>query len=184
MFFNLQDAAWLMYPELEMQLTGVQVISFLPRTVSESNNTILQVKPLNQPGCCLGEFVTFFSSDSQKYALPFCWESFLVLFCPHSSSLIPSFELFRHCPSTWDKQRLFAACLAASFLALSLWLRTRFKVMFPGVSWALVFFLSTAHHLCPCHLSDAMMPSPLPLLIRYHFQPPLPLTQSKEHPLA
>lgn len=135
-------------------------LSFLPRAVSKSKNTILQVKSLNQPSCCLGEFVTFFSPDSRKHALPFCWKNILVLFCLHPSSLIPNFELVRHCPSTWNKQTLFAASSAASFIPLSLWLHTRFKAVFPGVSWALVFsFSSTVHHLCPCHLSDATMPS-------------------------
>lgn len=149
-----------MYPESEMQLTGVYEISFLPRVVSKSNNTTLEVKPLNQPGCCLGEFVTFFSSDSRKHALLFCLENLLVLFCLHSSSLIPNFELVTHCPSTWNKQTLFAARSAASFISLSLWLHTRFKAVFPGVSWAPVFSSpSTAHHLCLCHLSDATMPS-------------------------
>lgn len=134
--------------------------SFLPRAVSKSNNTILPVKPFNQLGCCLGEFLPLFSPDSRKHALPFCWENLLVLFCRHPGSLIPNFELVRHCPSTWNKQMLFAACSAASFISLSLWLHTRFKAVFPGVSWALVFsFPSTAHHLCPCHLSDATMPS-------------------------
>lgn len=148
-----------MYPESEMQLTGVYEIPFLPRAVSKSNNTILQVKPLNQPGCCLGEFVTFFSSESRKHALPFCWENLFVLFCLHPSSLIPNFELVRHCPSTWKEQMLFAARSAASFISLSLWLHTRSKVLLPGVSWALVFFFpSTAPHLRPCHLSGATMP--------------------------
>lgn len=82
-----------------------------------------------------------------------------VIFCLHPSSLIPNFELVRHCPSTWKEQTLFAARSAASFISLSLWLHTRSKVLLPGVSWALVFFFpSTAPHLRPCHLSGATMP--------------------------
>ena len=134
--------------------------SFFPRAVSKSNTTILQFKPLNHPGCCLGEFVTFFSPDSQEHALLLCWETFRVLFCLHLSSLIPNFALVRHCLSTRNKQTLFAAGSAASFISLSLWLHTRFKPVFPGVSWALVSsFPSTAHRLFPCHLSGATLPS-------------------------
>lgn len=121
----------------------------LPRGISKSTTTILQFKPLNQPGCCLGELVTFFSPDSQKH----------VLFCLHPSSLIPNFALVRHCPSTPNKRTLFAARSAASFISLSLWLHTRFKAVFPAASWALVFSSSsTAHHLRPCHLSGATVP--------------------------
>lgn len=134
--------------------------SFLPRAVTKSNNTILQFKPLNQPGCCLGEFVTFFSPDSQEHALLFCWETLLVPFCLHPSSLFPNFALVRHCPSTRNKRTLFAARSAASFISLSLWLHTRFKAVFPGVSSALVFsFPFTAHCLCPRHLSGVTLPS-------------------------
>lgn len=134
--------------------------SFLPRAVSKSNTTILQFKPLNQPGCCVGEFVTFFSPDSQDHALLVCWETLVVLFCLYPSALIPNSALVRHCPSTGNERMLFAAGSAASFICLSLWLHTRFKAVFPGVSWALVSSLpSTVHHLFPCHLSGASLPS-------------------------
>lgn len=46
-----------------MGLCKCSYSSCLPRAVSKYNTTILQFKPLSQTGCCLGEFVTFFSPD-------------------------------------------------------------------------------------------------------------------------
>lgn len=134
--------------------------------------------------------MTFFRPDSQDHALLFCWETFLVLLCLHSSSLIPNFALVRRCPSSWHKQTLLAARSAASFTSLSLWLHTKFKTVFPGVSWALVFsFLSTAHHLSPLWYPTAFSPcflrglSLLDATSRGFISLP-DFTQSQEHPLA
>lgn len=155
--------------------------SALPRGTSKSNNTILQFKPLNQPVCCLGELVTFFSPDHQKH----------VLFCLYPSFLIPNFALVRHCPSTLNKRTLFGARSAASFISLSLWLHTRFKAVFPAVSWALFLplhctsFVSLSPLWCHGAFSLCLLPG-LSLLdaTSRGCIGPSPFTESQEHPLT